>query len=187
MWHYVVAACSCRSATDAFDAADVAATTAVCSFVGTTVSPLLLGAGSQLTNSACLHADLESGLQEDQIASIAHQLVEVRSFHPPSLPETGCALPRPHVLLLCPGVVPRDTCSSDSTGCPCCSWLFLLRVVVQLLLPIRDSLLLSCLTPITRVLQSLTHLHACRVIHRDLKAGNLLITAEGKIKLSKTP
>lgn len=35
-----------------------------------------------------------------------------------------------------------------------------------------------------QMVESLTHLHACHVIHRDLKAGNLLITADGTIKLT---
>lgn len=36
-----------------------------------------------------------------------------------------------------------------------------------------------------QTLEALTFLHGSRVIHRDLKAGNILLTADGDIKLGK--
>lgn len=37
-----------------------------------------------------------------------------------------------------------------------------------------------------QMLEALVYLHSIKIIHRDLKAGNILLTLEGDIKLGET-
>lgn len=37
-----------------------------------------------------------------------------------------------------------------------------------------------------QTLEALVYLHSIKIIHRDLKAGNILLTLEGDIKLGET-
>lgn len=46
-------------------------------------------------------------------------------------------------------------------------------------LPLDDAIRLAC-----EILEALADLHALDVVHRDLKPGNLLLTADGHVKLS---